>query len=421
MDEESKKTAPPQLRPDGSTPERGSDSGHPRPEWGAPQVTPALVTPPATAVDLPPLGAIPGAPFATTPIAAAVDQLVATGSAIEAFPELRSHLEAAHTFGFAAPAGHATQSGVTWISPLLAQAVTFPGLWIKRTRDARYNASRARVRKLLDRLCGLDAPPPSTVVIVAHPDDEAIGAGARLRGIPDATVVHVTDGAPRDPAYAVRKGYATREEYARSRQEELSTALSIIGIPPERMRCLDFVDGEAAAHLVEITYRVADLLDELRPEVVVTHPYEGGHTDHDATAFAAHLACGLLRREGVSAPIVLELTSYHDYMGVRRVGSFLPFSGTEERTVELEAYTQELKERLYDCFASQRECLSSFPRDRESFRAAPRYIFTNPPHPGPLLYERVSSMFRGSQWRAGAKRALERLRSRHRAITAACD
>ena len=35
------------------------------------------------------------------------------------------------------------------------------------------------------------------MVIVAHPDDETIGAGARLGGFREALVVHVTDGAPR--------------------------------------------------------------------------------------------------------------------------------------------------------------------------------------------------------------------------------
>jgi N-acetylglucosamine malate deacetylase 2 len=424
MDEDSRSTAPSEVQPDGSTRENGPEGAPPQVEWGAPRVVPELqVTPaPATEPDVAPLkAAFAREAFITTPYSPAANQLLRTGSVIEEFPELRSHMQAAHTFGFAATAGHATHAGATWISPLLPESVTFPTLWLRRGRDARYMASRTRVRKLLDRLCGLDTPPPRTVVIVAHPDDEAIGVGARLRDLPDAVIVHLTDGAPRDPAYAIRKGFETREAYARSRQEELSTALSLIGIPPERTRCLDFVDGEASAHLVEITYRIADLLDELRPEVVLTHPYEGGHTDHDATAFAVHLACGLLRREGVPAPIVLELTSYHFYMGVRRVGTFLPFSGVDERTLELETHTQALKERLYDCFASQRECLAMFPRDRESFRIAPRYIFTRAPHAGALLYERVSSIFRGSQWRAGAQRALERLRSRRRAPSAAGD
>jgi LmbE family N-acetylglucosaminyl deacetylase len=326
------------------------------------------------------------------------------------------HVDAAHTFGFSAPAGIATRSGATWISPLLPNAVEFPSLWIRGPQEARHVSSRARVRALLDRLCGLDPSlsPPRTTVIVAHPDDEAIGAGARLRALPDAVIVHVTDGAPRDPAYARRKGFPSREAYARSRQNELTAALAMLGVPRERTHCLDIVDGEAADRLVEITYRLADLLDRLRPDVAVTHPYEGGHTDHDATAFAVHLACGVLRREGASAPIVLELTSYHMYGGRRRLGEFLPFPEVEERTLTLEPDTQHLKQEMYDCFASQQQCLAPFPRDREKFRVAPRYVFTDPPHPGRLLYEHVSPEFNGARWRESARHALERLRSRRR-------
>ncbi|MBV9250682.1 MAG: hypothetical protein JO227_15715, partial [Acetobacteraceae bacterium] len=37
-----------------------------------------------------------------------------------------------------------------------------------------------------------------SAVVVAHPDDETVGAGASLRLFRDLTLVHVTDGAPRD-------------------------------------------------------------------------------------------------------------------------------------------------------------------------------------------------------------------------------
>jgi LmbE family N-acetylglucosaminyl deacetylase len=204
-------------------------------------------------------------------------------------------------------------------------------LIIAPDRDARYRPPAEVTTEPLQRIAQRAAfvkALPTTLVIVAHPDDEAIGAGGLLAGLPDAVVAHVTDGAPRDIRYAQSKGFQTREEYARGRRREVVNALAHVGITPDRCRDLGYVDGEASLQLLELVFDVADLMDEVRPDVVLTHPYEGGHSDHDATAFAVHLACGILRRDNVPTPIVLELTSHHHFSGNRRVFSFLPFIGT---------------------------------------------------------------------------------------------
>ena len=254
--------------------------------------------------------------------------------------------------------------------------------------------------------------PRRVVVVVAHPDDEAIGAGAVLRGFPDVTVVHVTDGAPIDEEYALRRGYESREAYAQARRNEVVAALRVIGLPAERIRSLGLVDGQAAWHLVDLCHKVADVFDELQPDVVLTHPYEGGHSDHDSTAFAVHLAAGMLLRQGQKAPIILELTSYHNYQGRRRFFSFLPFSSSRVRTVYLSQEDRRVKREMFDQFTSQLPVLEKFPLEVERFRQAPRYLFTVPPHEGELDYERLCRRITGAEWRANAERALEELRTR---------
>ena len=284
-------------------------------------------------------------------------------------------------------------------------------------RDARYRPPSEITREVLDRIAQRTAfakALPTTLVVVAHPDDEAIGAGGLLAGLPDAVVAHVTDGAPRDDRHAQSRGFQTREEYARARRREVANALSHVGITPERCRGLGYVDGEASLQLLELVFDVADLMGEVRPDIVLTHPYEGGHSDHDATAFAVHLACGVLRRDRVPAPIVFELTSYHNFSGTRRVQSFLPFVGSEERTIKLTEVEVNLKKRMYDEFASQKEVLERFPIGIERFRPAPRYLFTQAPHEGQLEYERFCTIITGAQWRQYAGKALEVLRTRRR-------
>jgi LmbE family N-acetylglucosaminyl deacetylase len=292
-----------------------------------------------------------------------------------------------------------------------------PSVILRPRPDARFALPRATSEQLLARLI-LESPhvgtPPKAVIVVAHPDDEAIGAGALMRDLPDVVVAHITDGAPLHVEAARRNGHGTREDYLQARREEVVAALGLVGIPPQRIRCLGFVDGEAALRLVEISYAVAGLLDELRPEVVLTHPYEGGHTDHDATAFAVHLACGVLRREGVPAPIVLELTSYHNRDGRRVHSDFLPYWSVPTRRVDLPAELQRLKARMFRYFTTQQKVLSAFPLNVERFRIAPRYVFTVPPHDGPLDYERYCTTITGAEWRANAEKALHILRAKRR-------
>jgi len=297
-----------------------------------------------------------------------------------------------------------------------AEAMAAAAVWVRRQRDKRLQPASDIVSTILHKLgAGKDeAGARRVVVIVAHPDDEAIGAGAVLRGFPDLTVVHVTDGAPLDAGYAERRGFSSREAYAETRRREVVAALGVIGLPPERIQCLGFVDGEAAWHLVELCQKVADLLDELQPDVVLTHPYEGGHSDHDSTAFAVHLATGMLLREGRKAPIILELTSYHNFQGVRRLFNFLPLGNGRVRTVWLSSEDRKVKRLMFDQFVSQLPLLKKFPLKVERFRQAPRYLFTVPPHEGELDYERLCKKMTGAQWRANAGRALEEIRLRAR-------
>ena len=290
-----------------------------------------------------------------------------------------------------------------------------PELIITPDRDARYRPPAEITTEVLDRIAQratFAQALPATLVVVAHPDDEAIGAGGLLAGLRDVVVAHVTDGAPRAERYAQSKGFTTREEYARARRREVANALAHVGITPERIRGLGYVDGELSLQLLELVFDIADLIDEIGPDIVLTHPYEGGHSDHDATAFAVHLACGILRRDKAPAPIVLELTSYHNFSGTRRVFNFLPFIGTQPQTIRLTEAERALKKRMYQEFASQKEVLKRFPINIERFRPAPRYLFTQPPHEGLLDYERFCTMITGAEWRKNAGKALDALRTR---------
>jgi hypothetical protein len=126
------------------------------------------------------------------------------------------------------------------------------------------------------------------------------------------------------------------------------------------------------------------------------------------------MACGILRREGVESPVVLELTSYHNAKGKRVRNRFLTRKNVPERVLELPPDAQLIKLRMFEQFVTQRDCLREFPVTGERFRIAPRYVFTSPPHEGTLDYERYCSQICGDEWRARAGEALALLRSRQR-------
>jgi N-acetylglucosamine malate deacetylase 2 len=74
--------------------------------------------------------------------------------------------------------------------------------------------------------------------------------------------------------------------------------LGACGIAPDRIRMLGYTDQEAALHLAEIARTLARLFVEERIEAVLTHPYEGGHPDHDASAFCVRASCLVCSRGG---------------------------------------------------------------------------------------------------------------------------
>ena len=222
----------------------------------------------------------------------------------------------------------------------------------------------------------------TTILLVAHPDDEVIGFGALMQRMRRPVVVFATDGAPRDEYFW--KAYGSREAYAEIRKEEARAALAIVGAEPVFLSDRvpgGIADQELYRRLPQAMGAVRDLVAQFRPDALLTLSYEGGHPDHDSACF---IAATVGRSIGIP---VWEAPLYHrDPDGTGAVQKFHELSGEE---VELKVEGEEMRRKveMFHTYKSQKLTLDVFRPEVERFRPVANYDFTRPPTPWKLNYE----------------------------------
>lgn len=238
------------------------------------------------------------------------------------------------------------------------------------------------------------------LMIVAHQDDEVLGAGAQFPTFERLSLLHVTDGAGFMPE-ARAKGFPSLAAYAATRMREVRSAVAVAGVEAAfhslGIRCL-----EASFHLAALTRQLVRAITGIGPDIVLTHAYEGGHPDHDAVAFAVHQAIPAL-----PWPVpVWEFAGYHREGAATVRGRFLPNGATPLRLALTEAQ-RTLKRRMLERFQSQRDVIGQFDLDAELFRPAPDYEFRQPAHTRPLGYELEGWGMPAPLWLTAAREALK--------------
>ena len=135
---------------------------------------------------------------------------------------------------------------------------------------------------LESRAADVSAP---LVAVVAHPDDDTFacsGTVALHADEPDFrfTLVHATSG---EAGMISDPSLATRENLGAVREEEDRRSWIALGREPDRHEFLRYPDGGVAdVPFDELVERIAAILREERPDVVITFGPEGvtGHADH---------------------------------------------------------------------------------------------------------------------------------------------
>ncbi|MFF2314931.1 PIG-L family deacetylase [Arthrobacter sp. NPDC058097] len=129
------------------------------------------------------------------------------------------------------------------------------------------------------------------VVLVAHPDDESLGAGGLLARLASAgahvEVLLCSAGEASHPDSPT----TTPEQLAAVRRDEFGAAMAALGLA-EHWQFLNLPDSALARHRAVIAERLAGVIGQGREDgqrtVVIVAPYRGdGHIDHDTLGAVA--------------------------------------------------------------------------------------------------------------------------------------
>lgn len=165
--------------------------------------------------------------------------------------------------------------------------------------------------------------PLTLMAVHAHPDDESSSTGGVLARYSSegvrCVVVTCTDGEYGDAPGKIKPGQDGHDtkSVAAVRQAELTKALDILGVEHRHplhyhdsgMPDWNFKEQEQAfcnVPLEEVSAKLADLMEEYRPDVLITYDEDGGymHPDHlhaARAALAAGKATGIPRKTYLTA------------------------------------------------------------------------------------------------------------------------
>jgi LmbE family N-acetylglucosaminyl deacetylase len=231
-----------------------------------------------------------------------------------------------------------------------------------------------------------------TLILVAHPDDEALGCGALLQRMRQPIVVFATDGAPRSDFFW--KKFGSRADYAALRRTEAMQALALAGV---KNICFlaesagSFCDQELFLNLKAAVDALGAVVERESPEALLTLAYEGGHPDHDACNFITSVIASRFSLPAWEMPL------YHRSVDGSPVHQrFVRESGAEQFLHATEKEAQ-VKRAMFQAYKSQFESLPSFRLNEERYRRLPANDYARPPHDGRLNYEVWGWPMTGSQ------------------------
>lgn len=128
------------------------------------------------------------------------------------------------------------------------------------------------------------------LAIYAHPDDEVIGATYAMRECSQRlSLAFVTDGAPLEEDspeyYYPNTSHLYGPEYITFRRGEALRVAEIFGVT-KAPNFVGLTDSLLHLQITELLNGLREVIEEVDPDLIITHAYEGGHLDHDLVVAA---------------------------------------------------------------------------------------------------------------------------------------
>lgn len=131
------------------------------------------------------------------------------------------------------------------------------------------------------------------LVVVAHPDDEVLGAGATIHKL-------IEEGNKVAVAIMVSQA-AARKDLSSTLADDETEALSIIGVEKKYEADFPNIKMNTVPHL-ELVQFIESCIEDWKADAIITHHPSDTNNDHVMTSYAVQAASRLFqRREGVPA------------------------------------------------------------------------------------------------------------------------
>ena len=135
------------------------------------------------------------------------------------------------------------------------------------------------------------------LVVVAHPDDEILGAGATIHKL-------TANGNQVAVAIMVSKA-AARKDLSSTLADDESNALSIIGVKKKYEADFPNIKMNSVPHL-ELVQFIESCIEDWKAEAIITHHPSDTNNDHVMASYAVQAASRLFQRKA-GIPVLKEL------------------------------------------------------------------------------------------------------------------